>query len=209
MKVARGAQFALSLIAIVLLARGAGGFTAAGRSWASGPIPVSLQLAGERTLVDGSAGFNAAAASALTLWNENLGRVQFAPASQSPAVGNDGDGVNQVFFDSSSYGESFGAGTLAMSTIWSVDSQIVETDVVFNTAFTWDSYRGAKGTKRAYDLRRVALHEFGHMLGLTHPDDNGERVIAIMNRQTGGLDTLSADDITGALSLYGPVPRRP
>ena len=40
----------------------------------------------------------------------------------------------------------------------------VEGDVVFNAAIDWDSYSGAR--RRAVDFRRVALHEFGHVLGL-------------------------------------------
>ena len=41
------------------------------------------------------------------------------------------------------------------------------------------------------------------MLGLDHPDENGQRVTALMNSIIGNLDALTADDIAGALSLYG------
>jgi hypothetical protein len=48
----------------------------------------------------------------------------------------------------------------------------------------------------------VALHEFGHVLGLDHPDEFGQSVDAIMNSTVGDLDKLLFDDILGAYSLY-------
>jgi hypothetical protein len=71
---------------------------------------------------------------------------------------------------------------------------------------SWDSYRGQQRYGNAgtvYDFHRVALHEFGHVLGLDHPDQGGQSVVAIMNSRISNLDTLAADDITGAQSLYG------
>jgi hypothetical protein len=52
-------------------------------------------------------------------------------------------------------------------------------------------------------MRRVALHELGHMLGLDHPDEKGQRVTALMNSILGDMDALTEDDIAGAQSLYG------
>ena len=49
---------------------------------------------------------------------------------------------------------------------------------------SWNSYRGnlrTSGATSVHDFMRVALHEFGHVLGLDHPDENGQRVTALMN----------------------------
>lgn len=78
---------------------------------------------------------------------------------------------------------------------------------MFDTAPSWNSYRGPirfQGNGEPLnDVRRVALHEFGHNLGLTHPDEAGQSVVAQMNSTTGDFDSLSLDDINGARDLYG------
>ncbi len=178
------------------------GFATFGQVWNAGNITMNMQLAGGSGLIDGSANFNAAATAALSLWNQSLNRVRFTAQSSSASAG-DGDLSNQVFFDSQYYGESFKRDELAITTRWYSGTERVEADVVFNTAFRWDSYRG--NVRSAWDMRRVALHEFGHALGLDHPDEHGQSVSAIMNSIINNLDSLTADDIAGAQALYGSV----
>src|SRR5207247_1871393 len=54
-------------------------------------------------------------------------------------------------------------------------------------------------------FHRVALHEFGHILGLDHPAESRQTVSAIMNSHISNLDQLTSDDIAGAQALYGGV----
>lgn len=177
------------------------GFATLGSTWATGPITMHMQLAGGAGLSDGSPSFNAAVTAAMTIWNNTVNRVQFAPVQNSTVARGDGDGVNQVFFDSNYYGTAFGANVLAITTRWTLEgTKRVEADVVFNNAITWDSYRG--GRRSAWDIRRVALHELGHALGLEHPDERGQSVTALMNSLLGDLDSLQPDDIAGGASLY-------
>jgi hypothetical protein len=180
------------------------GFALLGSTWAAGNITMNMQLAGGSGLSDGSANFNAAATAALSIWNGYLNRSRFAAVNGTAGRGTDGDLVNQVFFDANYYGKSFETDVLAITTRWTLNTtQRVEADVVFNNAVTWDSYRGNVRSNNVWDIRRVALHEFGHALGLDHPDVQGQRVEAIMNSILGNLESLTADDIAGAQSMYG------
>jgi hypothetical protein len=186
-----------------------GGFATLGSKWANGTVTMHLQLTPGGALIDGSENFDAVAADALATWNAYLDLLAFAPVPASRRPKGDGDLINHVFFDSRFYGESFGADTLAITTRWTdtaTGMTRLEADVVFNTAFQWDSYRGplrSSGGRDVWDLRRVALHEFGHVFGLDHPDVRGQHVDALMNSILGDRDALTADDIAGARALYG------
>lgn len=49
------------------------------------------------------------------------------------------------------------------------------------------------------------MHEFGHALGLDHPDDHGQTVRAIMHssNMNGTIERLQPDDIAGVRAIYG------
>ncbi|MGI9086168.1 MAG: putative Ig domain-containing protein [Chthoniobacterales bacterium] len=179
-----------------------------GYRWPAGSqIMMHLQLNRPYVpLQDGSTSWDASAADALALWNQYLGTVRFVQAAEGSAGG--GDGINSVFFATNIYGQSFGNGVLAVTVNYSAQGSGVfsEADVIFNDARNWNSYRGdqqGSGTYGVYDFHRIALHEFGHVLGLDHPDEQGESVEAIMNSIISDLDHLADDDIAGARALYG------
>ena len=160
-------------------------------------------------LIDGSATWNAVTESALSLWNTNLNGVSFTVVRDSTAAMARGNGMNNVIWADDVYGEPFGSGVvaIALSQYRTSDNRYVEGDVLFNRAYSWNSYRGntraASGGGNLQDLRRVALHEFGHVLGLGHPDDHGQSVTAIMNSRVSNLDALQTDDINGVRAIYG------
>jgi len=178
--------------------------------WAPGNIVMKLMVDNSTVLSDGNTRattLQAALQDATRGWNPNLGDAQFTSTIVAPGSGADGNSVNEVFFSSSPYGTSWDSNTLAITTAWYSGNERVEGDTIFNTAFTWDSYRGplhAGAMAGKEDIQRVALHEFGHTLGLDHPDENGQTVTAIMNSHESSVDSLQADDINGAQSLYGP-----
>lgn len=182
------------------------GFSLEGQSWTRDrTVRMQLSFGMPRTLSDGSTSFNQVALGALESWNTYLVHLQFAGNLASPVPTANDDDENSCFFSSSAFGDSFGEDVLAITLLSYRGAIFEQSDTIFNTSFTWDSYRGPIRSG-VVDLRRVALHEFGHTLGLDHPDDHKQTVVAIMNSHIGNLDNLAADDIAGAQSLYNTGP---
>ena len=172
-------------------------------------VLMHLSLPTGGSFIDGSASFNAIAETALNIWNQNLVHMQFAVDRNSILPPNGNDGNTSVSMSNTVYGDSFGgAGVLAVTLVTPRNSTFIEADVIFNNTIDWDSYRGPLHPDGAIDFRRVALHEFGHVVGLNHPDlaNPKQTVVAIMNSIVSNIDTLQTDDINGAKSIYDSGP---
>ncbi|OFW17034.1 MAG: hypothetical protein A3F70_05430 [Acidobacteria bacterium RIFCSPLOWO2_12_FULL_67_14] len=198
---------------VMLITQAPTAYWAHGQRWASGSaIVMQLQLGlPMQPLSDGHPSWDAVAAGALASWNQVLNEVGFDAVADSVEGAGLQNELNNVLWGDDVYGDAFGDAIAITKWLYIVPDNItVEADVVFDRARAWDSYRGA--LRRApqggtlNDFRRVALHEFGHALGLGHPDEHEQSVPAIMNRQTGTLDDLQPDDIEGVQSIYGVRP---
>ncbi len=195
------------LIAALFSAQSALGFALENLSWTRNrTVVMQLSLNMSGPLSDGSSSFNQVALDALNIWNPYLAHLHFAAKTNSPVPANGDDEEMSVFFSSNVFGDGFGSGTLAITLLSSRNGGVLEeTDTIFNDYYTWDSYRGQL-RRGVEDFRRVAIHEFGHTLGLDHPDDAGQHVTAIMNSTESNIDTVQADDIAGVRSLYDSGP---
>ena len=114
-----------------------------------------------------------------------------------------GNGLNGADFRGDVCGNEFGAGVLAITLTLSAPGKLgfanyTDSDIVFNSAFSWDIYSGPRKSG-IIDFRRVALHELGHAIGLDHESTK----LAIMAPRLTDLDSLAADDINGINSIYG------
>jgi uncharacterized repeat protein (TIGR03803 family) len=215
---------ALFILKLVLLAsfqeQSANGYVLDGTTWPYGSsIIVMLDSslddfnkvhASQASLTIGASNWADVIDDALNNWNHQMNNVQFSSVHHNTFPPSIGDGINSTFFSATVFGDLWGENVLAI-TYSSQDSgnQKVERDVIFNANLQWDAYVGPLKSSpfsplgKIFDLRRIALHEFGHVLGLGHPDQNGESVIAIMNSLVSDLDELQQDDIDGVQYLYG------
>src|SRR5437763_14945411 len=166
---------------------------------------MQLSLIGSRQLSDGFTSFNQSAQDALNVWSPYLAHMRCAGVSNSPIVPNENDEQMSVFFASNYFGQTFGSNTLAVTLLSYRPATIMgqtqvlmeETDTVFNTAFSWDSYRGP--LRAEMDFHRVAIHELGYTLGLDNNYDYSQNVVAIMNSIISIIEKVTVDDIVGVM----------
>jgi hypothetical protein len=159
------------------------------------------------TLSDGFANLDDSAEDALNAWNQQLVHMRFAVDKGSILPPSDTDANTSVTMSDAFYGETFGDNVLAVTLVTPRNGRLIEADVVFNRNVKWDSYRGPLkfGVE---DFHRVALHEFGHVVGLDHPDQATPKQTApaIMKSLISNIDSLQADDINGAHNIYDSGP---
>lgn len=124
-----------------------------------------------------------------------------------PCEGTGAAGENPVFFTSTVCGRGFGGDIIAQTiNCYRLDNGgIVNAPVFFNNRINWAVYDGPL-IPGVTDIRRVVLHELGHVAGLNHPDDADQNVIAVMNGRVSSIDRPQADDIDGMRAVYGGGP---
>ncbi len=204
---------ARGLAAVVIaggLAGTVGAFQISGDSWPGPEIVMELQLGpSSGALIDGSLNWGQSVEGAMATWNAVIGGSQFRVVRDSAVPIFFRNEFNNVYFDNRVDGRSF-TGAVAITIFRTRGSDIVEADVVFNSDLDYNSYRGplkrSEGGGTLYDIRRVALHELGHVLGLDHPDQFGQNVAAVMNSRVSDVDNLLSDDIAGGQAIYGAAP---
>jgi hypothetical protein len=179
--------------------------------WAEGETALNLQFGcGQPPLSNWGPCWDDAAADAFTQWNTFAARFRFsrqAPASTTDPCAHT-DEVNTASFAATICGMSFGSALAVTINVGSsTTGAMIDADTLVDSSRPWSTYSGPLqrnniGTVTVYDFHRVVIHEFGHVLGLGHPDIAGQTVQAIMNSRVSAIDGLQTDDITGVNSIY-------
>lgn len=193
--------------------------------WAGGQATLTSFLGSAGgTLQNGTTSWDQNAINAANDWNAAGAAFHFnvavggtlnepcgarGPGHACPNTGPAGD--NPILFSDSFCGGSFGPDIIELTNnCWDANGAMINAPVFVNSGVPWNAYDGPiqcctvmNGVSMAInDMRRVLLHEFGHVLGLDHPNQNGQTVNALMNSRESDLDRLQADDIAGIRAIY-------
>lgn len=140
---------------------------------------------------------------AMDTWNAcgSTFRLGYQGASAATAYPPRGDRRNEIYF------APVAEGMLAVNYYyWYTDKMIIESDIVFNDNYKWGPTSAL--SPLTFDLQTVALHELGHTVGL---DDQYDDTWRVMGAAVQGQNkrVLTADEIAGAIFLYGAEYRAP
>jgi hypothetical protein len=180
--------------------------------------PVRYFVADRGTSGVSPAELRGAVERAAATWSQvDSARVRFEFQGMTSAVPDAVDGRTTIgFLDRPDLEQVLGATSFMIDT---TNGAIVESDIFFNSRFAWSV--SASGTPGRVDLESIALHELGHLLGLSHSavgetertGSGSRRVTAsgsvmfpiAMSSGTIAERVLHADDIAGISDLYpGP-----
>lgn len=177
----------LALVAVlVLMITPLRSYVLWGMKWPTGTT-VSFRVNANTPDVDNELNAILAAASSWSALNPAGLRLSYS-GSTSKSAGYNGE--NTVHWTTDD-----GGSTLAVARVWYSGTTTLEADMTFYGNHTWCT------SGCTYDIQTVALHEFGHWVGLDH--DSG-----IMAPSYGGIRrSIDSDSKNGFFAMYGDPER--
>ena len=175
------------------------GFVALGHSWGSDTVRYYVNPR-NKWVSEGAA--TSAIQTAAAGWsNQSRANIQLAYAGQTTGSSLTQNYKNEVFFrDAPS-----SSGNVAEAWYWWDGSgRLVDADLIFYEG-SFQFFTGS-GCSNGIYIENVAIHEFGHALGLRHSDVPGVTMQPAMQSycDTSQL-TLEPDDIAGIEAIYPPL----
>ena len=209
-------SFALVTLALICFPLAASGYafgtaTPDGKSVRQNQIagtPVIWSIPQQSFVLNFGGDFDNSAVVAMEAWNAVGTPLQWRVSDVAAPPCNGADHINSAGWstltcDDSAFGDAIAVTKRSYEKIgdtW----YLTDTDIVADQNENWAIYSGPV-RQNVRDFQRVITHELGHALGLDHPDDAGQNVIALMNSKINDIDTLQADDINGVTALYSGI----
>jgi hypothetical protein len=189
-------RLALALCCAILAGSAAvGGYVLNGPKWGVQQIPYYVNPANSDMPEDSAlAAIQAGAMDWTAQSNANIMWYYMGRTSGSSLTQNS---RNEMFFRNTS------AGSMAAETYWWYDGsyRLIEADIVFyDGGFTFVG--SGSGCAGGVYLEDIAIHEFGHALGLGHSAVSTATMYPAMGWCSTELRTLDADDLAGIEKLY-------
>jgi hypothetical protein len=163
------------------------------RTWASTPISVLVNSAGNSTVNDGSGGV-VAVVGAIKAWGvvSSASTSQAAVRGQAPAI---------ITLNNNGH-LCTGSCLAATLTGYYSGSTINDADIYTNTKYNYTSSKETDGCSGEYDIDGIMVHEVGHVIGIAHSNVSGATMYPTVSACNFNNRTLEADDIAAKNDLY-------
>jgi hypothetical protein len=170
-------------------------FVASGPTWSEPQTPYYINAANLDLAQSSAATAVRAGADA---WQQQSAAFRFTYSGLSSQTTTTYDSVNLVVFRNASSGSA-----IATTYWWSNGSRLLDADIVF-----WDGafqfFAGSSGCAGGFYIEDIAVHEFGHALGLGHSASSTATMYPSTPSCNTRNRTLDPDDIAGVMALYPP-----
>jgi predicted Zn-dependent protease len=163
------------------------------RTWASTPISVQVNNAGNSTITDSDHGVSAVA-GAIKAW----GIINSSVTSSSAVRGT----APATIMLNNNGKICTGSCLAATLTGYYSGSTITDADIYTNTRYSYTSSKETDGCSGEYDIDSIMTHEVGHVIGLGHSTVAGATMYPSVSSCNYNNRTLEADDIAGKNDLY-------
>jgi hypothetical protein len=163
------------------------------RTWASTPVTVLVNSAGNSTINDGSGGV-AAVVSSIKAWG-----IISSASTSLPAVR--GTAPATIMLNDNGH-ICTGSCLAATLTGYYTGNIITDADIYTNQRFSYTSSKETDGCSGEYDIDGIMVHEVGHVIGIGHSNVAGATMYPSVSACNIGNRTLEADDTAAKNDLY-------
>jgi hypothetical protein len=167
------------------------------RRWASTPVAIGVNSAGNSTIADSDHGATKVA-QAIGTWGKDNG-------SKTNATAVRGDGKPIIMLNTNGHicTGSCLAATLTGYYHQSGSSYVIDdADIYTNQRYNYVSTAEADGCSGEFYIEGIMVHEVGHVLGLGHSNVSGATMYPSVSYCDNGPASLSSDDTAGINDLY-------